>query len=187
MNEVLKTIQNRFSCRGYTGEPIEQEKLDAIVKAALQSPTAMDAQRFKLIVITNKDMVDQLNEAAMEVLKSDPNPAFYERIKSRGGKVYYNAPCMVLVLKDADSKHGICDSGIMVQTMALAATSLGVDSVICAMASIPFSDKSKNAAEYKSKVGWEADQEFAMGILLGQGNITKEPHTISPQKVHYVR
>lgn len=186
MNEVLQTIQNRFSCRSYTGEPIEQEKLDAIVKAALQSPTAMDAQRFKLIVITNKDIVDQLNEEALQVLKNDPDPSLYERIKSRGGVVYYNAPCMVLVLKDADSKHGICDSGIMVQTMSLAATSLGIDSVICAMAAIPFSDKSKKAAEYKKKVGWEEGQEFAMGILLGQGNMTKEPHAIRPEKVHYV-
>ena len=187
MNEVLKTIKERFSCRSYTGDPVPTEKLDQIVTAALQAPTAIDAQRFRLIVITNKKLIEELDAQALELLKNEPNPTTYERIKSRGGAVYYNAPCMIIILKETDNAHGIVDSGVMVQTIALAASSLDINSVICAMANIPFWPKNEKADELKKKIGWQEGYDFAMGILLGQGNTTKEPHTLHPEKVHYVK
>ena len=35
MNSTLRTIATRYSCRSYTGEPVEQEKLEAIALAAV--------------------------------------------------------------------------------------------------------------------------------------------------------
>lgn len=34
MNETLKTIQNRYSCRNFTGEAISKEDMEAIALAA---------------------------------------------------------------------------------------------------------------------------------------------------------
>ena len=38
MNETLKTIAARYSCRAYDSRLPEREKLEAIAKAAVQSP-----------------------------------------------------------------------------------------------------------------------------------------------------
>ena len=51
MNEVLKVIGSRYSCRSYTGEPVEKEKVEAIALAAVQSPSAVNRQAWKIIVI----------------------------------------------------------------------------------------------------------------------------------------
>lgn len=42
MNETLKTIGSRYSCRSYTGQPIEKDKVEAIALAGIQAPSALN-------------------------------------------------------------------------------------------------------------------------------------------------
>jgi len=183
-NTVLTTIQNRFSCRGYEGRPVEKEKIQALAKAALQAPSAMNLQPWEIIVITKKPLVDELDAAAMSVLAANPDKSYYNRIADRGGKIFYNAPCMFLVLKDPSAKWADVDCGIVTQNIALAATSMGLDNVIVAMAQIPFNGP--QGAEFKDKIGWPEGFEFGMGVCVGYGNTTKPPHKIDLDKVQYI-
>ena len=184
MNETLKTIETRFSCRGYDGQPVEVEKVEALAKAALQAPSAMNLQPWEIIVITDKALIDEMDTAAMEVAAAMPDKALYNRMMERGGKMYYNAPCLFLVLKEADKKWGDLDCGIVTQNIALGATSLGLDNVIVAMAAIPFNGS--KGEDFKKRVSWPEGYEFGMGVCVGYGNIAKEPHEINLDKVRYV-
>ena len=184
MNEVLTTIQNRFSCRSFDGLPVGREKVEAIAKAALQAPSAMNIQPWKIIAITDKTLIDKLDAAAMAKLAANDDQTTYNRMMERGGKVYYNAPCLFLVLKDTKHKWADLDCGIVTQNIALAAASLGLGNVIVAMAQIPFNPP--GCCELKKRVGWSAGYEFGMGICVGYGNTVKEPHEIDLGKVSYV-
>ena len=185
MNEVLKTIEQRFSCRGYDGRPIEHEKLEAMAKAALQAPSAMNIQPWEIIVINDKGLVDELDVAAMEVLEANPDKTGYNRIMERGGKVFYNAPCMFLVLKHSDARWGDMDCGILTQNICLAASSMGVDNVIVGMGAIPFNGP--RGEELKKHVNWPEGREFGMGVLVGYGNVSKEPHEVDISKLSFVK
>lgn len=44
--EFLELAQKRFSCRKFTEEKVEDEKLDKIIKAAILAPTAVNKQPF---------------------------------------------------------------------------------------------------------------------------------------------
>jgi len=184
MNEVLTTIQNRFSCRGYDGRPIEREKIEAMAKAGLQAPSAMNLQPWEIIVITDKALIDEMDDAAMDTLAANRDKISYDRIMGRGGKIFYNAPCMFIVMKDTSAKWADVDCGIVTQNISLAATSMGLDNVIVAMAAIPFN--SPKGDDFKKRVGWPDGFEFGMGICVGYGNTTKEPHEINPDKVKYL-
>ena len=71
----------------------------------------------------------------MRILAESEDKSTYQRFMDRGGTLFYNAPCMFLILK----KEGTdLDTGIVCQNISLAATSLGLDNVICGMARIPF-------------------------------------------------
>ncbi|MDR2166880.1 MAG: nitroreductase family protein [Clostridiales bacterium] len=183
MNEVLRTIEQRFSCRDYDGRPVDKETLQTIAKAALQSPSAMNLQPWRLLVIADKAMVDKLDCAAMDYMKSLPDKGLYNRIMERGGKVFYNAPVLYLILKDpaAGSNWTDVDCGIMTQNICLAAASLGLDSVIVAMAHLSF--RGEDADELKAALKWPEGLEFGMGVLVGHGIIKKEPHEIDWGKV----
>jgi Nitroreductase len=182
MNETLNTIKNRYSCRNYTGEPIEPEKIEAIALAGVQAPSSMNNQPWKIIAVTNKELIDEMNNEGLNVLEKAEDKSAYERIKSRGGKLFYNAPAMFLVLKKAGKD---LDCGIVSANISLAATSLGLGNVICAMTSIPLN--SPNGAIFKEKLGINEDWEFGMSILVGITNDQGTPHTPDITKIHYIK
>lgn len=184
MNEVLRAIKERYSCRDYKSAPVEKDKLEAIALAGLESPSAMNRQPWEIIVITDKNFIDEMDNDAMKILESAEDKSAYERIMSRGGKVFYNAPAMFLILKHPISNFVDVDCGIVSENIALAAHSLGLGNVICAMANIPFSGS--RGAEFKKKVGWSDDLEFGMAVLAGYAKTTKEPHEVDMAKIHYI-
>ena len=94
MNETLKTIKNRFSCRSYTGEAVEKEKVEAIALAGVQSPSGLNQQPWKISVLQNKELIDEMNDVLMDILSKQEDRTAYDRMMSRGGKVFYNAPLM---------------------------------------------------------------------------------------------
>ena len=182
MNETLRTIKNRYSCRSYTGEPVEQEKLEAIALAGVQSPSAMNNQPWKIIVIKDKALIDEMDAATMEMLsKREEEKAVYERIMGRGGKIFYNAPCMIVIAKETGTDM---DCGIVSENIALAASSLGLGNVICGLAALPFG--TEKGEIFKEKIIPEG-YEFGVAVLVGYAaNDGGTPHEIDLSKIKYI-
>lgn len=180
MNDTLKIIANRYSCRAYTGAPVEKEVLDAIALAAVQSPSAVDRQPWKIHVITDKKFLEEMDAEGMRIL-SEQDKMGYERFMDRGGNLYYNAPCMVLILKKPGTD---LDCGIVSENVTLAAMSLGLGSVICGMAAMPFAGPKGDG--FKARAGIDGDWEFGMSVLVGHAAKGKEPHAPDMSKVRFI-
>lgn len=186
MNETLKIIESRFSSRKYTDQQVEQEKLEAIVNAALRSPSGLNKQPWKLVVVQDKELIDEIDVHGLEVMKSWENQTAYERMIERGGKPYYNANVMFFILKEENAGDlADFDCGIMAQTIAIAAKSLGLDSVIAALAGVVFDGP--RADEFKGKINWPAGHEFGLAVLVGYGDMTNPERPIDTSKVQYVK
>ncbi|MCL2007899.1 MAG: nitroreductase [Treponema sp.] len=184
MNETIKTIASRYSCRDFADTPLTEEQVKTIVEAALAAPSAMNRQPWHIIMVTDKKLIDEMDEEGMKILGSAEDKSSYERIKSRGGKIFYNSPCMVLIVCD-DSRFGIMDSGILTQNVSLAAHALGLGNVICAMANIPLSgDKGE---EFKKRLKVPEGFGFGMAVLVGTAKSGKEPHELDFGKVTYIK
>ena len=184
MNETLKTIMTRYSCRDFTGSPLTEEQLKAIVDAALAAPSGMNRQPWHIIVVTDKKLIDELDAEGMKILAAAEDKSTYERMMSRGGKLYYNAPCMFIVTAE-DPKASALDCGILTQNVALAAHSLGLGNVIVGMAGVPLSGP--RGDEFKKRLNFPAGFDFSMGILIGAAKSGKEPHELEAAKVSYVK
>ena len=76
---AIENIMTRTSIRQYKDQPVEQEKIDIMLKAAMAAPTAMNMQPWHFIVITDKAVMDQL---------AGPRPT--------------NAPLMIALCGDTD-------------------------------------------------------------------------------------
>jgi len=184
MNDTLKTIAERYSCRAYDGRAVEQEKLEAVTLAAVQAPSAMNRQPWEIVVITDKAFIDEMDAVAMTELAAREDKTFYERIKQRGGKIFYNAPCMIVVVKKKTANFDTFDCGIATQNIALAAHSLGLANVICAMAGIPLNGP--RGAEFKERIGIAGDDEFGMAVLLGYTDSPGKPHEPDLSKIRFI-
>jgi len=181
MNETLQTIKNRYSCRSSTGEAIEQEKLEAIALAGVQAPSAMNLQQWEIVVIRNKELIDEMDAAVMEMLSNQEDKTTYERMMSRGGKLFYNAPCMYVIVKKAGTD---LDCGIVTENIALAASSLGLGNVICGMARMAF--VTEKGEMFKEKIIPEG-YDFSMSVLVGYAtNEEGTPHVPDVSKIKYI-
>ncbi|MCD7782188.1 MAG: nitroreductase family protein [Methanosphaera sp.] len=60
--DVMDAINKRYSVRGYKDQPVENEKLEQILKAAQLAPTGVNSQAFKVYVIDTKKNADKLSE-----------------------------------------------------------------------------------------------------------------------------
>ena len=180
-NPTLATIAGRFSCRGYEDKKIEIEKLTAIARAGLQSPSAKNLQPWRIIIVKDKEVVDKIDAAATNRINANL-PEGQEPRKN----IFFNAPAVFLILKDtnAQSNWVDIDCGIVTQNIALAAHSMGVDNVIVAMASHAF--LSDEAQALKKRLDWPEGFDFGMAVACGYGNTKKEPHEIDWGKMSFV-
>jgi len=182
VNEVLKTIKERYSCRDFSPAPLTKEQIGVLVEAALAAPSGLNRQPWHIIVITDKALLEEYDAEAMEILKQQGQEA-YERMMSRGGKMFYNAPCMIFIAKDS-TDYSKVDSAIVSQNVALAAQSMGLGNVICGMARIPLTGP--NADAWAKRLQIPDDYEFGMSVCVGMAQSGKAPHELDYNKVTYV-
>ncbi len=58
-------IQKRRSIRKFLKKPVEDEKVDALIEAALRSPSSRGLNPWEFIVVTEHDLLEKLSRAKM--------------------------------------------------------------------------------------------------------------------------
>ena len=171
-NPVLDAISNRRSIRGYRKDALAKEQLDALLKAAAEAPSARNRQPWHFTVVRNMDVVAEVNAEANKIIGEDM------------GDIFHGAPTVIFISGEKGWKWSKLDAGIAVQTIALAAHSMGLGSVILGLPDAAFMGP---RAEYFDKLlKFPENYEFAIAIAVGVPNTTKEAHDILPDKVQYV-
>lgn len=116
MNEVMQTILNRRSVRKFNNKPIEREKLEQILQAAIYAPSGMNKQTWQFTALTNKEKIGRL-------------ASLVEKLLDRKGYNFYNPAVLVLTTNDRDSSWNREDNACALENMFLAAESMGIGSV----------------------------------------------------------
>ncbi len=62
MNPTLDTIFRRRSIRKYTEQPVEPEKLDLLLQAAMAAPSAMNCKPWEFVVVTDPEKLAQFRK-----------------------------------------------------------------------------------------------------------------------------
>ena len=181
MNDTLKSIAKRFSCRSFTDQMPSDEDLRAIADAAIAAPSGMNRQAWRVIVVKNRELIDEMEAAGMAMLDGEASA----RIQARGGTLYYHAPCMIMVPIATEGKSmGLIDCGILCENIAIAAASLGLGSLICGMAGMPFGGEKGDY--FKEKLGFPEGYEFGIAVLLGYAETETAPHEPDASKINFI-
>ncbi len=185
-NETLHTIARRSSCRAFTGQMPADADLARVAEAAIAAPSGMNRQAWRVIVVKNKELIADMEAEGMRILAAMEDKTMHDRIMARGGTLFYHAPCLIMTPIDpATTLNGaVLDCGILCQTIALAATSLGIDNLICGMAGLAFAGE--RAAEFKRRLGFPAGFEFGAAVLLGYAAKEFAPHAPDQGKISYI-
>jgi nitroreductase len=188
-NQVLDIISERFTARSFTGEAVDQGDLEKIALAGVQSPSATNQQLWRISVLTNRALIDELDQEGVRLLgEREETVRFQKRILERGGKLFYNAPAIIFVaVPDADAQginSVLRDSGIVVENLALAAQSLGLGNCICGLAGVPFTGE--KSAYFKEKLKFPEGWGFGIALLVGKTDAASTPHEPDLAKITYI-
>lgn len=183
-NEVLSAMAARRSHRAYKPEQLTPEQLDAIVLAALQSPSAVDGQPWHFSVVQDRQLLERITQAAHRRAAALPPSERISRFDDPSFHLHYHAPT-VIFLSATDTPNHRIDCGIAVQQIALAAQSLGLGSVIVGLARMAF--ETPEAEELEEALDFPPGYQFIISIALGTPDDQKAPHPIHRDKVTIIR
>ena len=170
MNETLKTLIERRSCRSYKPDPIPAEILDQILEAGTYAATGMGRQSPIMIAVTDKKVRDQLSKMNAAVMGASNDP-------------FYGAPVVIIVLADRSVPTYLYDGSLVMGNLMNAAHSLGIASCWIHRAKEEFnSDEGKAILK---QLGIEGDYEGIGHCILGYA--AQEIKSAAPRKENYIR
>lgn len=117
MNETLKVLETRRSCRNFDREKmVPEEDIQAIVKAGTYAATGMGRQSPIIIAVTNQELRDKLSAENAKIMGTDTDP-------------FYGAPVILIVLADKSVPTYMYDGSLVMGNLMNAAESLGINSI----------------------------------------------------------
>lgn len=115
MNDIIKTMIERRSCRTYKNEQISDAELTDILTAGEWAPSGMGAQSPILVALQNPEVIAKVSKLNAEVMGNNMEP-------------FYGAPTVVIVFADRSKITYTEDGALAMGNMMNAAHSLGVAS-----------------------------------------------------------
>lgn len=170
MNEILKAMQERRSCRSYKPDMLPQEVIDQICEAGTYAATGMNRQSPIIIAVTDKALRDKLSAMNADFMgKTDFDP-------------FYGAPVVLIVLADKSMPTYIYDGSLVMGNLMLAAHTLGIGSCWIHRAKEEF--ETEECKAILRELGIEGDYEGIGHCVLGYA--ATETGAAPPRKDGYV-
>lgn len=155
MNETLRILENRRSCRKFIpGKVPPEADIQAIIRAGTFAPSGMGRQPVKIIAVTNKTLRDAIS-------------AENARVMGKGAEFdpFYGAPVILMVIADKSAPTYLYDGSLVMGNLMNAAESLGIANIWIHRAKEEFdSDFGKKILK---DLGIEGDFEGIGHVALG--------------------
>ncbi|MBR4802898.1 MAG: nitroreductase family protein [Bacteroidales bacterium] len=134
---VLENIATRTSIRAYTEAPVEQDKIEKLLKAAMAAPTAMNKQPWHFVVVTDKDQLKALSETSP-----------YSGMIAKAPLAIVVCGDMLKAIDGGGRDFWIQDASAATENLLLAANAMGLGAVWTGV--YPDLDRCKSIAEVTS-------------------------------------
>lgn len=143
-NETIDTILARESCLDFTGEPVPEEAIEALLTAGRYAPTSGGRQPWHFTVVTDPKVLDDISYLVygnflemMDTIKKENERGGVKKTPFSGydenptpASVRYQAPLLIIVSGDPKKSSVYhTDCCLATQNMYIAAQSLGLGSL----------------------------------------------------------
>lgn len=168
----ISLLEKRRSIRKYKDIPVENEKIDVLIEAALRSPSSMNRNPWEFIIVTERELLERLSMA-----------------KPHGSSFLKNAPLAIVVCGDPEKCDvWIEDCSIASVLIHLAAESIGLGSCWIQMRERMHSEI-KSSSEYISELlNLPSNLDVESIIAVGYPDEEKPGHSkgkLQYEKIHW--
>lgn len=166
---MLQELYIRQSIRKYKNQPIEDEKLEEVLRAGMNAPCAKQMQNTQYMIVTNR-------EALNDMVTLQP---FMGMMRE--------APCAILVLaKRQENEYDdylYVNAAASIENILIEAVHQGLSTCWCAIGPSP-----ERISNFRNYYNIAEDLIPIASIAIGYGNETKEKvDRYDPQKISYYR
>jgi nitroreductase len=172
---TLEAIAKRTSVRSYKPEQISEEELQAIIKAGCAAPVA--SAQYETLHIT------VVQDAALRKKVYNHQAEYVFAKLGIRQETDFGAPTLILVSSAPVKRPGMqfTNSGCVIENMVIAATDLGIASVV--LAGAPFALQEN--AELQKELGIPEGFVPVLGAAFGYGaeDVPPAEHTITVNRV----
>lgn len=169
---MLDILQARRSIRVYEEKSVEQEKIDALIKGALLSPSSRARRPWEFVVVTDQEVLQTLSKS-----------------REFGSQILAGAPLGIVVLADPQACDvWVEDASIAAIIIQLTAQSLGLGSCWIQVRERFHAQGVKSEDFIKEAIGAPAGYSVECIISIGYPAEDKKPYAdedLLYNKVHY--
>lgn len=131
--DLREAIYTRRATRAYTEQPVDEKTIRDLIDAAIQAPSAVNAQPCTFCVIRDKTVLQTISrEAKVHMLKTTPvglmSHHFGEVLNDTTFDIFYHAPTLILISAVADMPWAVEDCALAAENLMLAARGAGLGS-----------------------------------------------------------
>lgn len=134
---MLNFIKSRRSTRKFKTENVPEELIEQVIEAGRYAPSGGNSQSTHFIVITNRETLAKLADAAktefakMEITENTYRSLAHSISASKSGSYvfHYNCPVLIVTANKKDYGNNIADCACALENMMLMANALDLGSV----------------------------------------------------------
>jgi len=180
--DLKDAIYNRRSVRFFSNTPVEREKVDLLLQAAIQAPSAMNSQPWAFAVIKDVNLLKELSDRSkkylLENLDTVPVLAKYKNAFEKPEfNIFYNANCLVIIYAHEVHPGVVVDCSLAAQNLMLTAHSLGLGTCW-----IGFANTYLDLPEVMAELNVPPDYKVIAPIIVGYPRRTS-PSTRNEPKI----
>ncbi|MFN2237584.1 MAG: nitroreductase family protein [Anaerolineales bacterium] len=171
-----EVLLKRRSIRKYLDKPVEIDLLKIIIRESTLAPSAGNEQPWKFIIVQNPDVLQKISEDCKETLlaRIAANPHDYAKkyehmLQNESFNIFYNAPCLVLILGKRDVKNLLFDCTLAASYFMMSAAAKGLGTCW-----INFARELKKPALLE-QIGVPANHTIIAPIIVGYPAIVPPP------------
>ncbi len=131
--EFAALLKNRRSVRRYKENSVPIEVVEKIIRESTLAPNAGNEQPWKFIIVNNRAMMKKISDEGKKIILAriaahpdDYAQKYQGMLQKKSFNVFYNAPCLVLILGLSDLKNLYVDCALAASYFMMAATSRGL-------------------------------------------------------------
>ncbi len=176
----MDEIYLRRSVRNYLTTPVEKEKLLAVVKAGTCAPSALNNMSRQFTVISNKDIIKELNSAVAAAIDSETLQRINERTNGNFN-FFYSAPVLIVVSTERQAFCPASDCAVALENMFLKAEELGL--ATCWINQLNALSGDKNVRSVLRKAGVPDSHDVYGSCAIGYSPVPVKRVEEKPNKI----
>jgi nitroreductase len=164
---VMEAIAARRSVRAYADKAVSRETLEQLLAAAVQAPSAMNAQTWAFGVVQGRDKLRDLGQRARVACLAELDArgvtgGFRDHLADESYDPFYGADALLVIYATTTDQFGAINCSLAAANVMLAAAELGLGTCWIGIATPLLSE-----AEVKKEMGVPEDHVVVAPIIIG--------------------